>query len=74
MTNEEMQKRIIAVLQNLDELSRTGMMELKGIPAVQKMAGCAGVMQEILNALEQGAAEDREKESSRKTEREENNS
>lgn len=47
MTFNEVKSRIQTVLVTMDKLSAAGAMELKGLGAVQEMAGCAAILSEI---------------------------
>lgn len=49
MTFIEMKQRIHAVLNTIDAMSKNGTLEIKGIGAMQEMAGCVGVLSEIMN-------------------------
>lgn len=47
MTFEEMQERIKTVLQSFDKLSCSGAMTVKGLAAIQELAGCTVILQQI---------------------------
>lgn len=53
MTFDEMKKRLQTVLVTLDKLSRSGAMEIHGLQAIQEMAGCSAILNELseLNGL-----------------------
>lgn len=47
MTLTEMKSRLQTVVKTLDKLSRSGAMELRGLGAIQEMAGCSAILAEI---------------------------
>lgn len=49
MTFAEMKTRLQTVLRTMDKLSCSGAMELKGLTAIQEMAGCSAILGEIAN-------------------------
>lgn len=57
MTFTELKARIQVVLQTIDKLSATGVLDVKGISSIQSMAGCVAILEEItsLDELEANA-------------------
>lgn len=52
MTKTEMKQRLSLVLSTLDDLSKSEGLRVCGIGAIQQVAGCVGIINDILSAQE----------------------